>query len=106
VDQVDVLLGDLDAALTAARALTPVRVDPGLAELAAGFDLLTMGPDEVSAVLAFAGLGGAGDSGNGDHDGGSALPDRMAPVLVLLNALPAPLKERLLTEFVGSVFRI
>jgi sphinganine-1-phosphate aldolase len=98
VDQVDVLLGDLDAALTEARALTPVRVDPGLAELAAGFDPLTMGPDEVSAVLAFAGLG--------DGDGGSALPDRMAPVLVLLDALPAPLKERLLTEFVGSVFRI
>jgi sphinganine-1-phosphate aldolase len=112
VDQVDVLLGDLDAALTWARALTPVRVDPGLAELAAGFDPLTMGPDEVSAVLAFAGLGGGGDGEDGDsHDsvdsgGGSALPDRMAPVLVLLDALPAPLKERLLTEFVGSVFRI
>ena len=38
VGQVDALLADLDAALAAARALTPVTVDPGLAELAAGYD--------------------------------------------------------------------
>lgn len=85
---------DLAAALRAARALPQVTVDPGLAELAAGLDPAALGPDEVAAVLAFAGLGG-----------GSELPGRMAPVLVLLDALPEPLKERLLTEFIGSVFR-
>lgn len=99
VGQVDALLTDLAAALDAARALPPVTVDPGLAELAAGLDPATLGPDEVAAVLAFAGLGGEGEA-----DG--TLPARMAPVLALLDALPGPLKERLLAEFVGSVFRI
>ncbi|WP_203186255.1 pyridoxal phosphate-dependent decarboxylase family protein [Streptomyces pratensis] len=93
VGQVDALLDDLGTALGKARALEPVTVDPGLAELAAGLDPQTLGPDEVAAVLAFAGLGGG-------------LPGRTAPVLVLLDALPGPLKERLLSEFIGSVFRI
>lgn len=95
VGQVESLVEDLGDALVSARALPPVTVDPGLAELAAGLDPATLGPDEVAAVLAFAGL--AGDAG---------LPERMAPVLVLLDALPGPLKERLLTEFVGSVFHV
>lgn len=95
VGQVDALLTDLAAALEAARGLKPVAVDPGLAELAAGLDPAALGPEEIAAVLAFAGLGG--DAG---------LPARMAPVLALLDALPVPLKERLLAEFVGSVFRV
>ncbi|MGW1314586.1 pyridoxal phosphate-dependent decarboxylase family protein [Streptomyces sp. NPDC002426] len=95
VGQVDALLGDLAAALAKARSLEPVTVDPALAAFAAGLDPQTLGPDEVAAVLAFAGLGE-----------GAGLPGRMAPVLVLLDALPGPLKERLLSEFIGSVFRI
>ncbi|MFG2534461.1 pyridoxal phosphate-dependent decarboxylase family protein [Streptomyces sp. NPDC048511] len=95
VGQVDALLGDLAAAMTKARALEPVTVDPALAAFAAELDPQTLGPDEVAAVLAFAGLGE-----------GAGLPGRMAPVLVLLDALPGPLKERLLSEFIGSVFRI
>ncbi|MEV0041135.1 aminotransferase class V-fold PLP-dependent enzyme [Streptomyces sp. NPDC050804] len=91
--QVDALVEDLAAALRTARTLPPVTVDPGLADLAAGLDPAALGPDEIATVLTFAGLGG--DSG---------LPGRMAPVLVLLDALPGPLKERLLTEFIGSVF--
>ncbi len=91
----DALLDDIATALAKARTLEPVSVDPGLAELAAGLDPETLGPDEVAAVLAFAGLGG-----------GAGLPGRMAPVLVLLDALPGALKERLLSEFIGSVFRI
>ncbi|GGO48381.1 aspartate aminotransferase family protein [Streptomyces daqingensis] len=99
VGQVDALLADLAEALTAARALPPVQADPGLVELAAGLDPSTLGPEEVSAVLAYAGLGGG-------EDGDARLPQRMAPVLVLLDALPQALQERLLSEFVGSVFRI
>lgn len=95
VGQVDALLGDLATALEKARALEPVVVDPELAAFAAGLDPDTLGPDEIAAVLAFAGLGE-----------GAGLPGRMAPVLVLLDALPGPLKERLLSEFIGSVFRI
>ncbi|MFJ9522069.1 pyridoxal phosphate-dependent decarboxylase family protein [Kitasatospora sp. NPDC101801] len=95
VDRVDGLLADLREALKTARTLPPVSVDPGVLELAAALDPATLGPEEVAAVLAFAGLTGAG-----------GLPTRMAPVLVLLDALPAPLQERLLAEFVGSIFRI
>ncbi|MFF3216778.1 pyridoxal phosphate-dependent decarboxylase family protein [Streptomyces sp. NPDC002886] len=95
VGQVDALVTDLAAALAASRALPPVTVDPGLAELAAGLDPETLGPDEIAGVLAFAGLGGDGK-----------LPARTAPVLMLLDVLPGPLKERLLAEFVGSVFRV
>ncbi|MFZ3494795.1 pyridoxal phosphate-dependent decarboxylase family protein [Streptomyces sp. 5.8] len=95
VGQVDALVTDLAAALAAARVLPPVTVDPGLVELATGLDPETLGPEEIAGVLAFAGLGGDGK-----------LPARTAPVLMLLDALPGPLKERLLAEFVGSVFRV
>ncbi|MCH6162759.1 pyridoxal phosphate-dependent decarboxylase family protein [Streptomyces marispadix] len=117
VGQVDALLADLGAALTAARALAPVGVDPELAALAATLDPDTLGPDEAAYVLAYAGLdgngngngnGGSGEDGDGSGGGGggAAVKERMAPVLAMLDALPAPLKERLLAEFVGSVFRI
>ncbi|MFJ8859795.1 pyridoxal phosphate-dependent decarboxylase family protein [Streptomyces sp. NPDC102451] len=95
VGQVDALLVDLAAALAKARSLEPVTVDPALAAFAAELDPTALGPDEVAAVLAFAGLGE-----------GAGLPGRMAPVLILLDALPGPLKERLLSEFIGSVFQV
>ncbi|MGI8329716.1 pyridoxal phosphate-dependent decarboxylase family protein [Actinomadura scrupuli] len=95
VDRIDALLADLEQALAAARALPPVAVDPAVAAFAADLDPGTLGPEEVAAVLEFGGL-----------DAGSGLPRRMAPVLTLLDALPGPLKERLLAEFVGSIFRI
>ncbi|WP_411079449.1 pyridoxal phosphate-dependent decarboxylase family protein [Streptomyces sp. cmx-18-6] len=98
VDRVGPLLTDLAAALTSARALPPVTADPALTDLAAGLDPDALTPDEIAGILAFAGLGE--DSGTG------GLPERMAPVLFLLDALPGRLKERLLTEFVGSVFRL
>ncbi|MEW1901521.1 aminotransferase class V-fold PLP-dependent enzyme [Streptomyces sp. NPDC086147] len=91
--RVDALVEDLGTALVAARALPPLTADPALVGFAARLDPAALGPDEIAAVLAFAGL---------DSDGG--LPARTAPVLVLLDAMPGPLKERLLAEFVGSVF--
>ncbi|MFE5832124.1 pyridoxal phosphate-dependent decarboxylase family protein [Streptomyces sp. NPDC056488] len=91
--RVDALVEDLGTALVAARALPPLTADPALVGFAARLDPAALGPDEIAAVLAFAGL---------DGDGG--LPARTAPVLVLLDAMPGPLKERLLAEFVGSVF--
>lgn len=54
----------------------------------------------MAGILVFAGLG----EGLPGESGG--LPERMAPVLFLLDTLPGRLKERLLTEFVGSVFRL
>ncbi|MFF9314164.1 pyridoxal phosphate-dependent decarboxylase family protein [Streptomyces sp. NPDC014748] len=94
-DRVEALLADLADAVKTVRASEPARPDPALAEFAAGLDPDRLGPEEVTAVLAFAGL-----------DGSGPLPTRMAPVLMLLDALPVRLKERLLTEFIGSLFRI
>ncbi|CAL2056585.1 Aspartate aminotransferase family protein [Streptomyces murinus] len=94
-DRVEPLLADLAESLTAARACEPVTVDPALAELAATLDPDTLTPEDVTGFLAFAGL-----------DGDQGLPSRTAPVLTLLDALPPRLKERMLTEFVGSLFRI
>lgn len=96
VDRVDALLGDLTASVAAARAAEPVVVDPALAEMAATLDPDILTPEDVAGFLALAGLG----------DGEEGLPARMAPVLALLDALPPRLKERLLTEFIGSLFRV
>ncbi|MFK0173135.1 pyridoxal phosphate-dependent decarboxylase family protein [Streptomyces sp. NPDC090306] len=96
VDRVDALLADLAASVAAARTNEPVTVDPGTAELAATLDPDTLTPEDVAGFLAFAGLG-TGETG---------LPTRMAPVLALLDALPPRLKERLLAEFIGSLFRV
>lgn len=79
VGQVDALLGDLAAAMAKARALEPVTVDPALAAFAAELDPRTLGPDEVAAVLAFAGLGE-----------GAGLPGRMAPYSSCWTRCPGP----------------
>ncbi|MER6329329.1 aminotransferase class V-fold PLP-dependent enzyme [Streptomyces sp. NPDC001034] len=94
-DRVGPLLADLAESVAAARACEPVTVDPSLAELAATLDPDTLAPEDVAGFLAFAGL-----------DGEQGLPSRMAPVLALLDALPTRLKERMLTEFVGSLFHV
>ncbi|PAX83281.1 aspartate aminotransferase family protein, partial [Streptomyces albidoflavus] len=65
------------------------------AALAATLDPDTLTDEEAAAVLTYAGLG---------PDTGA--PDRMAPVLALLDALPNRLKERLLTDYIGSLFQI
>ncbi|MFB7494423.1 pyridoxal phosphate-dependent decarboxylase family protein [Streptomyces sp. NPDC056161] len=94
-DRVAALLSDLAGAVAAARESEPVTVDPAVAELAVGLDPDTLTPEDVAGFLAYAGLGE-----------GQGLPARTAPVLLLLDALPPRLKERLLTEFIGSLFRI
>jgi len=94
LDQVEPLLADLASSAAAARALPPATVDPGLVQVAAAIDPDTLTPEQMAGVLAMAGLGG-----------GAQLPKRMAPVLALLEALPPALKERLLEEFFGIIFR-
>ena len=104
-DRVDGLLADLAESVDAARALEPVAVDPELVRFAAGLDPDALTPEEVAGFLAFAGMGD-GDGAGAGAGPGAGLPVRMAPVLALLDALPPRLKERLLTEFVGSLFRV
>ncbi|GLX49462.1 aspartate aminotransferase family protein [Streptomyces hygroscopicus subsp. hygroscopicus] len=94
-DRVGPLLADLAESVAAARACEPVTVDPALTALAATLDPDTLTPEDVAGFLALAGL-----------DGEQGLPSRTAPVLALLDALPSRLKERMLTEFIGSLFRV
>ncbi|MFG1806972.1 pyridoxal phosphate-dependent decarboxylase family protein [Streptomyces sp. NPDC049040] len=87
------LLAELAAAVDRARALGPATADPGIAEVAAALDPDTLGPAEVALALEVAGVGADG-----------ALPQRMAPVLAVLQSLPAPLTERLLPEVVSRLY--
>ncbi|SFQ58537.1 Glutamate or tyrosine decarboxylase [Amycolatopsis arida] len=88
------LLADLAAAVAAARAAGPVVVDDELAGLIAALDPEQLTGAQFRTLLAEAGLGA---------DGG--LPDRMAEVNALLAVSPPRLRERLLLEFLGMVFR-
>jgi sphinganine-1-phosphate aldolase len=63
----------------------------GLAAASAGLD----SDGAASLLAAFGLLGGPGEGG--------PLPDRLAPVLALVEALPGPLTERLLVELLARV---
>ena len=91
----EAVLPELSAALVAAA--DEVRGVPAVsaADVLAGASL-PEGP--LDSETAFAILQGFGLGG-----GGGALPERMAPVLALVGALPAPLTERLLTELIARV---
>lgn len=72
-----------------------LRGGPGaLAAASAGLD-----SDAAVALLTAFGLSGA----NADAAPGAALPERLAPVLALVEALPGPLTERLLVELLARV---
>ncbi|MEO6942845.1 MAG: aminotransferase class V-fold PLP-dependent enzyme [Terrimesophilobacter sp.] len=53
--------------------------------------------DSETAAMLLAGFG------LGSSDRPAVLPDRMAPILALVEALPAPITERLLTELLGRL---
>lgn len=86
-------LTDLAASVDAARASGPVLIDPAVAEFVAALDPATLTSEQFAGLLAAAGLGGA-----------SGLPERMAPINALLATAPAPLRERLLLEFLGALY--
>ncbi|WP_106181170.1 pyridoxal phosphate-dependent decarboxylase family protein [Prauserella shujinwangii] len=90
----DAFLTDLAAAVRAARAAGPVAVAPELVAAIGALDPDTLTAEQFEGLLAGAGLAGDG-----------ALPERMAPVNALLAAAPARLRERVLLEFLGLLYR-
>lgn len=92
------VLADLSAALVTAadevRGVPPVSAEQVLAGLPEG-----LGSAPLDAEGAFALLRGIGLVSER-----AGLPDRMAPFLALVEALPRPLTERLLTELVARTF--
>lgn len=92
------LTSDLQLAADEVRGVPPITPEDVLASLpealVAGF--AAAGP--LDSETAYAILGQVGLTG------GEGLPDRLAPLLALIEALPAPLTERLLTELIARTF--
>jgi glutamate/tyrosine decarboxylase-like PLP-dependent enzyme len=93
------LVADLDEAVRAAVEAGPVPVADEVVAFIQSLDPDTLTPQEFAGLLAAAGLGG------GESGGGSVLPERMAPVNALLAAAKPRLRERLLVEFLGVLYR-
>ena len=93
----DLIATDLAAATAAARAAGPATPPPELVAMASALDPATLDEATFTGLLAAAGLGGA--------DGGLVLPERMAPVNALLDALEPPLREALLLGVVDRLAR-
>ncbi|WP_116051792.1 pyridoxal phosphate-dependent decarboxylase family protein [Amycolatopsis palatopharyngis] len=87
-------LDDLRDAVGAARSRGPVTVDDELVALLAELDPEQLTGEQFATLLAGAGLGAGG-----------GLPERMAEINALLEAAPAALRERLLLEFLGLLYR-
>jgi sphinganine-1-phosphate aldolase len=91
---VDDLLKDLEDCVAQARGVHPG--DPGLLSALsgmAGLDADALGDDVLATLLPLAGI-----------EPGEGLPERMAAINTLLEAMPPRLRERLLTEFLALLF--
>jgi len=93
VGREDAFLEDLAQAVEAAKGEDTPELPAGLEEGLAGLDPGALDDEGLSRILEAAGLRGQG------------LPREMAGINRTLNALPAELRERLLTAFVNDVFR-
>lgn len=109
----EAVLGDLTAALQVSadevRGVPPVTGADVLAGVsaetagalqsmgAAAPGAVALDSETAAAMLAGFGLGG------GTDDDSAPLPERMAPILALVEAMPAPVTERLLTELLARL---
>ncbi|MGZ0211690.1 MAG: pyridoxal phosphate-dependent decarboxylase family protein [Actinomycetales bacterium] len=98
------VLDELSVALTAAgdevRGVPPVAVEALLATLPAEA-LAVLGNPDAAPLDSASAAGILGALGIGAATGG--LPDRMAPLLALISAMPAPLTQRLLVELLARL---
>ena len=88
------LLGDLAAAVAAAREAGPVRLPADLLDVIAALDPDTLTAGQFAGLLAAARLEGAG------------VPKRMAEVNTMLAAASPALRERLLVEFLSAMYTV
>lgn len=93
--KVERFLDDMRSSAVAARTLGRAEPDPVLVEAGRQVDVASLTDEAIDGLLALAGL---------DRPGGG-LPERMAPVNALLDAVPAELVERLLIEVILRVYR-
>lgn len=93
----DELVAALTQSVAAARESGPVVVDPDLVAAAGQIDPAGLDEATLDGLLAIAGLGGG--------DGPLQVPDRMAEVNALLDAVPAALREALLAAVLDRLTR-
>lgn len=91
--RVEEMLADLRQAVQAARALPSGQMAAGVAAMFEGVDLTALDPSVFAELLAMGGLTG------------TELPERMAPINEVLDALPRPVCEVLLKGFLNQLFR-
>lgn len=95
LDHIDAFIEALTAAADECRGLPPAAADPGLLAAAAELDADSLDLATVAGLLEFAGLNAGGQPG---------LPEESADVQALLEALPADLRDRLLSGFFSLLF--
>jgi sphinganine-1-phosphate aldolase len=89
---VDDLLRDLRECVERARGLKSGELAGRIREAFGALDPASVGPEAFTGLLAMAGVSG------------SALPGRMAEINEVLNALPVPLREKLLVEYMNALY--
>jgi glutamate/tyrosine decarboxylase-like PLP-dependent enzyme len=89
---VDAFLADLAASVEAARALPSGHLTAGIRDAVAGIDPSALTDDDFAKLLAFAGVQGDG------------LPQRMAGINEMMNALAPPMREALLIAYVNHLY--
>ncbi len=89
---VDALLADLTACVETARS-AQTGLDPALLEAVRSLDPDELPDDVLGTLLPMAGI-----------EPGAGLPDRMAGINALLEAMSPRLRERLLVAFLGELF--
>lgn len=94
VEWVDGLIKDLRECVDAAKALPSTDLADTIRETFAKINPEDFTEEAFTAMLAMAGMQGV------------ELPERMAEINQVLNALPAALREKLLVEFLNDLFRL
>ncbi|MDJ0870068.1 MAG: aspartate aminotransferase family protein [Myxococcota bacterium] len=90
---VEPMLADLGECIEKARALPSGELAPKIQAAFGGLAPEDLDDDVFAGMLAMAGVDG------------TSLPGRMAEINEVLNALPVPLRERLLVEYLNVLYR-
>jgi sphinganine-1-phosphate aldolase len=93
VKWVDALLADLRVCVEKAKAMTSGALAASIRETFGAVDPSTLNDETIGAMLGMAGVQG------------TQLPARMAEINEVMNALPAALRERLLTAFLNDLLQ-
>ena len=93
VKWVDAMLADLRDSVEAAKSLPAGELAGQIKEMFAGIDAAALTDEMFQNLLGMAGIGG------------SELPGRMAEINEVLNALPVPMREKLLVAYLNELFR-